>query len=823
MMKLKLQFIILLTLFCNSVWSQESLKTAIIEPFQKDALIREKVFIHTNKTVYFTNENIWFMAYVGLDHNNSPSDNTSNLIVNLLNTNGDIIKQKNLFIKNGIGQGEFFINDSISTGTYYLQGFTNFMRNFGKDNVFLQKIEIVNPAEKINTSQPIVTNEYDIQLFPESGYLLENAENVIGIKALINGQGIFFTGKIVDNTGTEISSFEGNSIGMAKTNFTYTEGNSYNAVISINGTIQEILVPEANKTGVIFELDNSIEDSVKITLKTNKATLPSLINDELAVLIYRNNYISEAVTLSRKKSQNTTTQELFFEKEKMQYGVNTVTLFRNNQPIAERKFFIEKPTQQASVTIKEIKAEKDSIEFKIKTSNAQLQPVEANLSLSVLPKDTHAFKETQNIQSAFLLTPYVEGHIENPAFYFNYKSANVKEQLDILLLNQGWLAYALDEKIKEINPKVTYPFQSGFLVKGEIKKTPKGYDIGMLSKNNSLAAFSGFNENNEFAFENIFAYKNDSVKLALVKKNELLVKPLQISFIPVATDDVNYGYLIPTVKNIIFNKSNAQTKPQEQSVQNFQGFPKMEELKEIMLKTVYTKKEQTNYDKENEIAHNHNVIAPSFFQSKKVTEKMEIIHQTVFDYFMSLGYIKRTSIGNYFISLRNAQVTFFGSSKNPDSTYPPKISLDDVQLNRDGDIEMLKELRMTDIDEILINKSGAGGGIDGTGGIIKIYRKKGNNQYYEEPSKNLYESLVLLTGFDRAAEYYTPQFNIYSKEVFNWTEIAWLNNIQTNDKGEAIIKIPTNEFSNEFLFSINGFSEDGLLLNTLETTSKISF
>ena len=34
-----------------------------------------------------------------------------------------------------------------------------------------------------------------------------------------------------------------------------------------------------------------------------------------------------------------------------------------------------------------------------------------------------------------------------------------------------------------------------------------------------------------------------------------------------------------------------------------------------------------------------------------------------------------------------------------------------------------------------------------------------------------------------------------------------------DENGEVFIKIPTNEFSNEYLFIINGFSENGLLFN----------
>ncbi len=806
------------------VISQQSITTTIINPLQKDALFKEKVFVHLNKSTYFTNENIWFTAYVAEDKSNYPSPFTTNLHINLLDENGKIIESKTIFIRDGVGVGDFSIKPTYTSGNYFIQGFTNYMRNFGEGNVFIQEIEIINPSEKqrINSTDGIAN--YDIQVFPESGYLLEGVENVIGIKALINNTGLTFTGKIITAKEEEITNFTGNKFGMSKCSFTPYKRETYTAIISINNTIQKINLPKAKEIGVIFTIDNTtVSGDLKLVLKTNKASLPLLRNDSLALLFYRNNTISEAVTLTLKNS-NETQQELFFDKNKMLHGVNIVTLFKNSQPIAERKFFVNKQEKQTAILIDELATENDSTSFKIRTINSSFDPVSTQLSLSVLPKESKSFHENQTIKSAFLLTPYVKGNIENPAYYFKNGSVKETEYLDLLLLNQGWSTYSLEEKIKKVNPKKIVNFESGFDVKGSIKKIKKGYDIGMLSKENRLVDFSKLDEKKEFSFKNVYAYKGDNVKIALIKKGEPIVKPTQISFINDKPETKNYKSLIANyIKPDYVVRNNLIATSEDLTVNNYKLYPNIEVLDQIILKTVVSKKEKTFFDKENELAHNHTIIASSFYQNRKVTERMETTFQTVFEYFTSLGYIKQTYAGGYFISLRNARVTFVGKNMNPDNTYPPKIYLDNTSLNRDGDIEMLKELSMKGIDEILINKSGAGGGIDGTGGIIKIYRKKGNHQYFEEASENLYEELILLTGFDSATNYYKPQYNMYTKEAYNWSEIAWENKLQTNENGEVIIKIPTNEFSNEYQFIINGFSENGLLFNTNYKTSLDDF
>ena len=674
----KISSFIFILFFLNTsfVFSQEDFFKSVIEPLQKGNIQREKVFIHLNKTTYLNNENIWFTAYVAEDFHNTPSANTTNLSVNLINDKGDLIESKNLFIKNGIGFGDFKIEDNFKSGKYFIHSLTNYMQNFGPENAFVQEIEIINPSIDQGPSDVLTTNNYDLQVFPESGYLLEGAENVIGIKALINGKGHPYSGKIINKDGVEITSFEGNIYGMGKCAFTYLENNQYTAVININNTIQKINIPTARKTGIIFSLDNSDFDKIILTLKTNKVTLPSLINESLVLLFYRNNYICDAITLSLKNDLQTT-QELFIDKSKMLHGVNVVTLFRDHQPIAERKFFVDRQDKQTAILIEELKTENDSINFKIKTIDPDYKSISAQLSVSIMPSETKIFNETQNIKSSLLLTPYVKGKIEEPSYYFQHKNFKESEYLDLLLLNQGWSAYSLKEKILEINPPKNYNFENGFTLRGTIKKIPKDYDIGILSKKNNIIAFSTINNENEFTFENIFAYKNDSVKVALIKKNQPLVKPQNIKFIEPLTSPKRYDYLTKKYHTDLFINGSNNTSVTEQEFNPTQ-YPETQLLDEIVLKTIVPKKPASNiYDLEMGLANKRNVVSAASYKGKKVTEQMETFYQSLFNYFRNLGFIKpapSNQVDSYFISLRNGPATImdYGGNGKSRRYFSPK-------------------------------------------------------------------------------------------------------------------------------------------------------
>lgn len=848
----KIIYSILFLLNSFLVFSQQEVIDKLINPLQDNSLYREKVFIHTNKTGYFVNENIWFSVYVSKDHDNTPSEYTSNLQVNLLNVEGEVIDSKKVFIKNGKGEGNFSIKSSLSSGTYYINGFTNYMKNFGIENQYIQELEIINPKIKnqnISESSNVV---YDIQLHPESGYLLEDAENSLGIKVLGNGKGIPFEGILKNSKGEFVSEFSGNFLGFAKCVFQYKIDETYYVEIDVNGTKQKIDVPKPQKKGVIFSLDNSDEEVLKIVLNTNINFLESTQNKELILLFHRKNNILDAVTLTL-NNKTQTSQELYFNKSKFLYGVNTVTLFENLQPIAQRKFFVEDNEKQTAIVIEKLNKVNDSISYKIKTIDANGDNVKSNLSVSTLPLDSKLFDQKQHIESAFLLSPYIKGNIENPSYYFDIDNENNNTFLDLLLLNQGWMKYDLSTMINQLNPEEKYQFQNGFTVTGKTNKIPKGYDVVLLSKQNSIITISKLDKENNFMFDNIYAYKHDTVKVAYLKKNKPLLKPNKISFNSPNVSNTDFNI---QAQNISRNNAINSNQKEEKIISSTSA----ERLEEVVLKDVKRKRKETYFDQEDNIAEKRKEIAASFYKNKKVTKEMEETFATVYDFFRFLGFVKVSTHGNVFLSLRNVSGSLFSgvSGLNPDGTYPPKVYLDNSSImasnfetvqkdlygrtistvNTGGrkqsngsfssnvtnqGIEVLKNLEMKEVDEILINRTGAGGGITGMGGTIKIYRKKGDHKYFEKSKTPLYKNLVLLTGYDKAEKYYKPYYTIDVSTIFDWTEIDWKSTIITDEKGEVIIKIPANKMNEKYQLIINGFSENGLLFNYIYKDEESKF
>jgi len=109
-------------------------------------LLREEVYIATDREVYSAGEVIWFNSWVLNKHTQSLSSLSKILYIEILNPANKPTKQVAVLIKNGSGSGQLELDDSLSSGVYTINAYTNWMKNFLPENSFTKNIEIYNPA-----------------------------------------------------------------------------------------------------------------------------------------------------------------------------------------------------------------------------------------------------------------------------------------------------------------------------------------------------------------------------------------------------------------------------------------------------------------------------------------------------------------------------------------------------------------------------------------------------------------------------------------------------------------------------------------------------
>jgi hypothetical protein len=150
-------------------------------------------------------------------------------------------------------------------------------------------------------------------------------------------------------------------------------------------------------------------------------------------------------------------------------------------PVASRLFFNERPGARIQIiasTDKSAYVQREQTKVTIEIKDSGQQPVPASLSVMVFNKTQlgKLQENRQNILSYFLLSSDLKGLIENPGYYF-IKDADRQQDLDALLLTQGWqrIIYTKDtrELIFEPEPilSVSGIVKSGLFNQNEKKET----------------------------------------------------------------------------------------------------------------------------------------------------------------------------------------------------------------------------------------------------------------------------------------------------------------------------------------------------------------
>ena len=105
---------------------------------------REEVFVHTDREVYISGEDVWFNVYL-IDRQSLRSSATSKIVYfELLNSENRPIVQKRILMEKGSGPGQIILPDTLSSGIYTIRAYTSWMKNFLPDNCFIKEIVIYN-------------------------------------------------------------------------------------------------------------------------------------------------------------------------------------------------------------------------------------------------------------------------------------------------------------------------------------------------------------------------------------------------------------------------------------------------------------------------------------------------------------------------------------------------------------------------------------------------------------------------------------------------------------------------------------------------------
>lgn len=110
---------------------------------------QEKVYLHTDKPYYYAGDQVFFKGYFAYGNPYLRDELSKVLHVELINGERDMVIEKKFQIRDGIVVGDFYLPDSLSAEKYFIRAYTNWMRNYGPNQYFLQPVSILDPYKRI--------------------------------------------------------------------------------------------------------------------------------------------------------------------------------------------------------------------------------------------------------------------------------------------------------------------------------------------------------------------------------------------------------------------------------------------------------------------------------------------------------------------------------------------------------------------------------------------------------------------------------------------------------------------------------------------------
>ena len=97
---------------------------------------REKAYLHFDNTSYYVGDTIWFKAYVTLAEQQTFSQISRPLYVELVDQTGHIADKQIIKLTQGEGNGQFILPPSMLSGYYEVRAYTRWMLAFNEPQYF---------------------------------------------------------------------------------------------------------------------------------------------------------------------------------------------------------------------------------------------------------------------------------------------------------------------------------------------------------------------------------------------------------------------------------------------------------------------------------------------------------------------------------------------------------------------------------------------------------------------------------------------------------------------------------------------------------------
>jgi hypothetical protein len=790
--------------------------------------IAEKVFLHIDRVNYNSGDDIWFKAYVIDPSTNKLSLNTNNLHVELIAPDSKIILSHTLKINGGVGNGDFHLIDSIPSGSYRIRAYTNYMRNYNEQFFFLKEITVVNPyddAQGLNKPTKKIENKIDVTFFPEGGSLVDNVISKVAFKAInALGKGCDAAVKLYSPSGELITIFKSSHLGMGFFNIKPVPGyNYYTVVQSKDGAEIRAPLPQSFPTGVAIRVLITPDKKMILTVNTNETTLPLLAGQPLSVNLSSRNLINKTTNIKINSLINNFSIPL----DSIPDGILRVTLSGvEGLPLCERLVFIQKNIDvrlNVSTDKNEYKPhEKVNTEISLSGDSTFTGAGEFSFSAAEKRFTDESSPYPSSISSWFLLESDVRGPVEAPSYYFDPENKKRFQDLDLLLLTQGWRDFRW-----KFDSFTSFKHEIGFSLSGNVKRNVNNspivgtkINLGLFSSNSTEFFDAMTDKDGSYRFENLDIHGAVEAYISSSGKNENMQGRITVD---------SAWYESPVIEMIKPDTLELSLITKDFSSFQQEAIIKINNLKKYKLSDtlnlgeVFITAKRAETPQEVKVKESRRVYATPD-KELKITPAIENYGGDVFSFLSGrLGGVRVVRgvdiLSNYYPD--DAEVYIRGQFIEERKRIQGKeiiirrgalILLDGYEVNA-ANLSSVLTLPLNIIDRIDVLNSSSLYGVRGANGVLNIITRTGIRRDTEKQSPNSVYTIV--KGFDIPRIFYSPKYDNKTNQSFipdYRTTIFWEPNITINKPGNVTLSYFNADNPAIINITVEGITDEGIPL-----------
>lgn len=749
----------------------------------------ERAYIHYDKSAYSPGDTIWFKAYLLSEI--VPAEASKTLYVDWIDDQGKVIQHTTSPLVNGMTNGQFLLPSTYKGKSVSVKAYTSWMLNFDNDFLYNKKLSVLNPAvagKQGNSAPPTLT------FFPEGGDAVAGVLNKIAYKAVNSfGDPVKIKGVIVDGTGKLVDSIRNLHDGMGFSLINPKAGVKYIAKWSDDkkGNYTTPL-PEIKATGV----------AMKITAAPGKRNFEIVAapgtpdTDSIHIVGTMHQHVIFSITKALKAEPATGSVPL----QTLPYGIMTITVFNKNwKPLAERITYINNNADFIKPTTMEV----DHWGLSHRGRNVLIikLPDESPASLSIAVTDLAIGTDSsENIVSRLMLTGELKGKVNNPAYYFKDSSQRVQQQLDLVMLTNGWRRFNWDKLMAGELPAIKFPRDTGYLtVNGKLAGIspasigPAASIIVMMKQQDAEGKMLMMPIGKDGRFNDPAAIFFDTARVAYKIQDKSLDGSM-VQFMPdkLRIPDAGDYWSAPFQADTVGSAYHLRLASEAMAIAEKN---KYKELESVTVAAKTKSPIQLLDDK----------YASGMFKGDMNSISLDVLNDPFAKSAMDIFTYLQGKVAGLQISGQgaNASLNWRGGS--------PQIYIDEMP----ADVGFASSINVNDIAMVKAFRPPFMGGTNGANGAIAIYTRRGGD-VQQEPGKGLSSSRI--EGYSAIREFYMPKY--YSEfaapdaDKDLRTTIYWNPNVIVDPKKkQAVVTFYNNDVTDAFRVVIQGMTIEGKLIH----------